>query len=149
MKLTSWLPKCWKSLTLSRTPNRKARQMDLVKLLQDLATSIAALTSQLADAQAAADASAKMAYDKGFADGVASVPPVTDKIYSQAELDAAVAGAVQPLIDQVAMLNDQVAAMQGQIDQKVAEAVAALKADLLVKMQALDADAAALEELLK
>lgn len=124
--------------------------MDLVQLLKDLAASIAALTSQLADAQAAADAAAKMSYDKGFADGVASVPAGGgDKIYSQAELDAAVTAAVQPLSDQVTALTAQVAAMQGQIDQAVADAVAALKADLLTKMQALDADAAAIEALLK
>lgn len=113
--------------------------MDIVKLLQDLTASIAALQAQLVDAQAAADSIAKENYDKGFEDGVASVPPpVSDKIYSQAELDAAVAGAVGPLQEQIASLQEQVSAMQGQIDQKVADAVALVKADLLAKYKDLE-----------
>lgn len=108
--------------------------MDIVKLLQDLAATIAALQTQLADAQAAAESIAKEAYDKGFADGVASVP-VSDKIYSQAELDAAVASATEPLHGQIAELQVKVSELEASIDQKVGEAVAALKADLLAKYE--------------
>lgn len=126
--------------------------MEIIKLLQDLAASVAALQAQLADAQAAADSIAKEAYDKGFADGVASVP-TSDKLYSQEELDAAIAAAVGPLNEKVAELQAQVDSFPAQIDQKVQEAVAALKADLLAKYEAAQADEGDLEnsvrELLK
>ncbi len=118
--------------------------MDIVKMLQDLAASIAALTSQLSDAQAAADAIAKTAYDKGFVDGVASVPPpVNDKIYSQAELDAAVASAVAPLNETVAAMQVQLADLQavvdgmaGKIDEAVTASLVAFKAQLTAAYEA-------------
>lgn len=104
--------------------------MDLVKLLQDLATTIASLQTQLVDAQAALDAQVKVSYDKGFTDGVASVvlPPASDKIYSQVELDQALAAAVLPL-------QEQVNGIPALVDQKVVEALAQFKNDLLVKVQ--------------
>lgn len=103
--------------------------MDLVKLLQDLAATITSLQAQLQDAQAALDASVKAGYDKGFSDGAASVvlPPASDKIFSQAELDQAVQAAVQPLQSQV----DGIPAL---VDQKVLEAMVQFKADLLAKV---------------
>lgn len=118
--------------------------MDLVKLLQDLLANVTALQTQLVDAEAAAKAN----YDQGFADGVASIP-VSDKIFSQADLDAAVLGAVAPLQIQIDDLKAQVLALQGSVDQAVAEAVAAVKADLLVKFQALEAGEKSFEDFLK
>lgn len=112
--------------------------MDLLKLLQDLVAQLGALQAQLADAQAALDAAKKLSYDQGFADGVASLPPpppASDKIFSQAEADALVAAAVAPLQAQVADLQSKVDG----IPKLVADAVAALKADLLSKYEAAQA----------
>ncbi len=106
---------------------------DLIKLLQDLSASIAALQAQLVDAQAAAQAQ----YDKGFQDGKASVPGG----FSQADLDKAVADAVAPLNLQIAALQAQVDGIPAQIDAAVSKA----KSDLKVAVKALiaseDADA--------
>lgn len=107
--------------------------MDIIKLLQELQSSIGALQAQLLDAQAAADSIAKENYDMGFAAGVASVP-ADDKIYSQAELDAAVG----PLQEQISALQIQMQDMQNALNQKVADAVAAIKADLLAKYRDLE-----------
>lgn len=100
--------------------------MDLLALLNGL-------VAQLADAQKAADDLAKAKFDEGFAAGVASVP-VSDKIFSQADVDALLA----PLQAQITDLQAQVLALQGSIDQKVSDAVAAVKTDLLQKYQALE-----------
>ncbi len=98
---------------------------NILKLLNDLQASISGLQAQLADAQAAVDQVSKEAYAKGFSDGVASVP-VSDKIFSQADMDAA----LKPLQDQVASLQAQVDGVPSQIESAVAEAVAAVKAEL-------------------
>src|SRR3954465_3641485 len=89
-------------------PPQQGDPMDIVKLLTDLAATVAALQTQLVDAQAAADSISKDAYDKGFADGVSSVG-TGDKIFSQAEVDAMLA----PLQTQVTDLQAQVTALQG------------------------------------
>ncbi len=88
---------------------------DLVKLLTDLGNTIAGLQAQLADAQAALDVAVKQAYDKGFADGVASVPK-GDKIYSQEEADALVKAAVDPLQAQIVEMQAKVEELQKQVD---------------------------------
>lgn len=99
--------------------------MDLLSLLNGL-------VAQLADAQKAADDLAKAKFDEGFAAGVASVPPPSDKIFSQAELDAAVAAAVAPV---QAQLDGVVAELAG-----LKEAFAAFKAAELEKVKALEVD---------
>ncbi len=113
--------------------------MDIVALLKQLADTITALQAQLVDAQAAADALAKLNYDKGFADGVASVVVDPSKQFSQADLDKAVADAVSPL-------NDKIVALQAQVDgvpALIAQAKADLKAAFLVILQADEVDAEA------
>jgi len=111
--------------------------------LQTLLASLAALQQQVVDAQALVD----QAYQKGFADGAASVSvPPSDKLYSEEELQAKIAEAVAPLQKKIEELEAVVAG----VDQKIADAVAAFKADLLVKVKEVDAiEDAALEELLK
>jgi hypothetical protein len=111
--------------------------MDLIQMLNDLVLKISDLQAKLADAQMALDEQIKIAYDKGYNDGVASIPaPVpSDKIYSQEELDAIVQSALEPVNAKVAELEVIVAG----IDQKVADAVAQMKADLMVKFQELKA----------
>lgn len=100
--------------------------------LQTLLASLAALQQQVVDAQALVD----QAYQKGFADGVASVPPiVSEKIYTQEELDAKIQEALFPLQAKIAELEMVVAG----IDQKIADAIIAFKADLLVKVKEIDA----------
>lgn len=98
-----------------------------------------AIIAALADLQAKlADVSAfaKEQYDKGFADGVASVVVDPEKKFSQADLDAAVSAAVAPL-------SEQIAAMQAQLDgvpQMVKDAVLAENARIMqiVKDEELD-----------
>lgn len=111
--------------------------MDLVQLLNDLVANIAALQAQLTDAQASAQALADAKYKEGFDAGVASVvPPSTDKIYSQAELDEAIAMALVPVNQQIAGLQAQIDNFQAQLEQEKQAAVVAFKADLLAKYQA-------------
>lgn len=110
---------------------REITNMDLVSLLNNLVANIASLQAQLADAQKAADDLAKAKYDEGFAAGVASVGP-GDKIYSQAELDAI----VLPLNEKIAALELTVNELSASIPVKIAEAVAAFKAELLAKYEA-------------
>jgi len=103
----------------------------LLQFLNNLQGTIQELQAKLANAQA----EAQNLYNKGFADGVASVPvaPVNDKLYSQVEMDAALAD-----------LKSQLASMQAQIDElKLAQdtavnnAVSALKSSLAEKYAAL------------
>lgn len=105
---------------------------NILSLLNSLQASIAGLQSQLSDAQAAVDQVSKEAYDKGFAEGVAFGSPDSDKIYSQAEFDAAIA----PLQAQVTDLQAQVDAAAAGVEAAVAEKVAAFKADLKSKWEA-------------
>lgn len=120
--------------------------MDLVKVLQDLVASVSALQAQLLDAQVGLDAAVKQGYDKGFSDGVMSVAsgstqPITDKIYSQVEMDAAVAS-----------LNEKVSLLQVQLDEaiasipvKIQEAIVIYKADLAQKYADMEVAEQALE----
>lgn len=112
--------------------------MDLLKLLQDLVLNVAALQTQLADAEAALAAAKQLSYDEGFAAGVASVPPVEpgDKIYSQAELDAAVVAAKEEVQAQLAVVQAELDALKLEVDSKIATAVAAMKAELLAAYEA-------------
>jgi hypothetical protein len=113
---------------------------NIIKLLNDLQASISSLQAQLSDAQAAVAQVAKENYDKGFADGVASVGP-GDKIYSQVEMDAA----LQPLKDQVAALQVQLDGVPAQIEAAVAAGKAELKAELKAAYEAAQASESASE----
>lgn len=99
--------------------------VDLVKLLTDLKASLDALQVQLADAEAAA----KAAYDKGFADGVASVVPQPGP--TQADLDAALA--------KVAELEAALATAKAESEAALAQAVSALKASFKSILDAFEA----------
>jgi len=104
--------------------------MDILAQLQALVGLINELQAKLVDAEAALNESVKVAYDKGFADGVASVPPVvSEKIYTQEELDAKIQEALLPLQAKVAELEVVVSG----IDQKIADGVAMVKSELLIK----------------
>jgi hypothetical protein len=121
--------------------------MDMSKIAEILVL-IADLQAKLADVDAFVALEKQASYDKGFADGVASVvvPPPSDKLYSQEELDAKIQEAVLPLQAKIAELEVVVAG----IDQLVADKLAAFKADLLEKVKSIDAiEDASLEELLK
>ena len=108
--------------------------MNLLEQLIALVASISELQAKLSDAQVAADELAKVKYEEGFAAGVASVSiPPSDKIYSQEQLDQAIALAVEPLKVQIADLQVLVDAMPS----KIAEEVAKIKAELLAKYQEL------------
>lgn len=118
--------------------------MDLLTLLSQLATllpMIEELKVKLAESQVALDEVAKLKYDEGFAAGVASViiPPVSDKIFSQAEADALVAAAVAPLEARVVELEAKVTELSADIGSQVAAGVAAamvdFKASLLAKYE--------------
>ena len=104
----------------------------LSKLLEDFKGLITSLQVQLADTQAALEAEKLISYNKGFADGVASVP-VGDpsKKYSEEELVAKVAEAVAPLQTQIDSLKADVEAVKAESDAKAAQAVSDVKAVLL------------------
>lgn len=92
---------------------------------------LAELQTKLADVEAFA----KEQYDKGFADGVASVPPAPSEDPLQGQLDAANA--------KISEMAAQIASMQAQIDAfpaLVADAVAQEKGRLVSIVQAEDAD---------
>ncbi len=111
--------------------------MDLTaiqKLIDSLATAltqIAELQAQAQDAQVLLDIEVKKAFDAGFAAGVASV---ADKVYTQAELDAAVVAAVTPVQAELEVVKAELEALKVDVDVKITEAVAsavsALKAQL-------------------
>lgn len=107
--------------------------MDVLALLQGLLSQLSALQAQLADAEAALAAEKKAAYDLGFSEGVASMQ--SDKIYSEADLQAKLAEAVLPLQVKIQELE---AALVG-IDEKVAQEIAKVKAELLAKLKEIDA----------
>lgn len=113
--------------------------MDIFALFEQLKATITDLQLKLADTDAAIVEAKKAAYDEGFAAGVASVViPPSDKIFSQEELDAAVMAAVAPVqasLDEALVKIADLETKVGEIDMKVAEAVAAMKADLLVKYE--------------
>ena len=105
-------------------------------------------------------------YARGFEDGKLEGDPLSDKIYSQAELDSAVGNAVAPLQEQISGLTSQISegvareealrnemdvlrAELSQVDQKIADALAAFKADLLSKYDATQEDDAAFRESLR
>ena len=115
--------------------NKGDNMGDLVQLLMTLKATIDGLQQQLTDAQAALDVAVKASYDKGFADGVASVQvPPTDKIYTQADLDNAVKLAVDPLM---AKISDLEAVVAG-IDVKISDAVNAKIAEIKGKLDELE-----------
>jgi hypothetical protein len=124
----------------------KEKEMDLVKLLADLVGAIGAidaLKGQLADAQASADALAKLKFDegysKGFEDGVASAPK-SDKIYSQEEADALIKAVVDPLTAQVADLQVKMDAMKVEGEAAVEAAKAQVKAEIKASLDQFEAD---------
>ena len=69
-----------------------------------------------------------------------------DKIYSEEELQAKIAEAVAPLQKKI----EELEAVAAGVDQKIADALAAFKADLLVKVKDIEAiENAALEAVLQ
>ena len=122
----------------------KGETMDIIALLNQLSATIASMQAALVDAQIAAESIAKESYDKGFAEGVASVLPNVDKIYSQAELDQKISEALVPMNDQVAALGVELQVVKDSIEGLKSEAVAAFKAELKVKydeMQVIESSA--------
>jgi len=114
--------------------------MDFIAQLQALLALVAQIQSENVDLSAKIEEAKKAAYDQGFADGVASVPVVPDdKIFSQAEADALVLAAVEPLQKKIVELEEKVGGMDQLIADKVAELQSAFKADLLAKLKAVDA----------
>ena len=117
--------------------------MELLALLNDL-------IAKLADAQAALEAEKKLSYDAGFAAGVASMQVNSEKVYSQAELDAAVVVAVEkailPYQNEVELFRVQLEDLKANLEAKVQAAVLVFKAELLAKYEAAQAAEAGAEE---
>lgn len=116
--------------------------MDLLAIFAALQQAIVDLQAKLAEAQAALEVEKKTSFDAGFAAGVASVSPGNDKVFSQAELEAAVAQAkaelqlvVDGLLAEIAPLKDQLAQIPALIEAGKVEAVLALKAELKAKYE--------------
>lgn len=116
--------------------------MDLLKLLQDLVANVAALQTQLADAEAGLAQAKQLSYEEGFAAGVASVG--ADKIYSQAEFDAAVMemkaemmAQIEGLTQELAVAKGEIEALRAGVEAQVADAVAKIKAEIMPLVEAL------------
>ncbi len=128
--------------------------MDLLKLLQDLVVSInaaqaqiAELQTKLADAEAETTKLADEKYSEGYRQGKADgeAGGGSDKIYSQEELEAAVAGAVAPLNEQIAALAVRVEELEkGQVE-VAKNAVEAFKMSMKAAWEALEGKETAAE----
>ncbi len=124
--------------------------MGIVEQLVALIAALAELQEKLSDAQIALEVATKEAYDKGFVDGVASVPVVgAEKIYSEEELQVKIQEALLPLNEKIATLEVEIAL----VPEKIAAGVALMKAELLAKYEELQVAETAAEvgfaELLK
>lgn len=106
--------------------------MDLITLFNMLQQTIADLQAKLMDAQAALDLEKKASYEKGFADGVASVPvqPISDKIYSQAEFDAKLSEGLAALQMELDGVKAQFESLKGSVDAQIKSAVDAKLGEL-------------------
>lgn len=117
--------------------------MDLTAILaaiEALKAQVVALETSQAEKLAQV---AKDEYDKGFAAGVASVIPGVDKLYSQAELDAAVVAAVDVVKVELEAVKAEAQAVKLELEslkaglpQQLAAAKAEVKAEILAKYQA-------------
>lgn len=119
-----------------------------VVVLSDIANLPAEYDAELADKEADAVAREGVAYNKGLADGKASMGEPSDKIYSQVELD----GIVAPLNESIAAKDLAISAKQAELDQalaesagKIAEALAGFKAEVKAKFEAAQASENATE----
>lgn len=99
---------------------------------------------------------AKEEYDKGFAAGVASVIPGVDKLYSQADLDAAVTAAVDVVKAEMEAVKAEAAAVKLELESlkaglpaQLAAAKAEVKAEILAKYQEAQAKEAEVEKALE
>jgi hypothetical protein len=103
-----------------------------VQKLTDLKAMLVAASNKVSelDAQQAASISA---LDQLIAEVGVEVPPVSDKIYSQADLDAAVAAAILPLQAEINTLKEQIVALTASTEAAVAAAIAGYKAELAAK----------------
>ncbi len=120
----------------------------MVASLQTLQTQVAEMQTKLVDAEAALAETAKAKYDEGFAAGVASVGG--DKIYSEEELQAKILEVKEPLEKKIAELEVVVGGIDQLVADKVTEAMASYKAELLEKVKVIDAiEDEAMAELLK
>ena len=130
--------------------------MDLTAILaaiEALKAQVVALEASQAEKLAQV---AKEEYDKGFAAGVASVIPGVDKLYSQAELDAAVAAAVDVVKAELDVVKAEAAAVKLELESlkaglpaQLAAAKAEVKAEILAKYQDAQAKEAEVEKALE
>lgn len=79
-------------------------------MFEQILAALAALQQQVVDLQASQAANEQAKYDEGYAKGLADGSQ-GGKIYSQEELDQAIAAQVNPLKDEIAALKLQVDAL--------------------------------------
>lgn len=102
--------------------------------MEGLLAQVQALLAQASSVADAIAAEKKVSYDEGFAAGVASVGGVpSDKIYSQAELDAKIQEAVSSINAELVAVKADLESLKAQIDSKIAESIGLFKAELLAK----------------
>lgn len=128
--------------------------MDIIAVLQQLAVTITELQLKLADAQAATEEIKTVFLEQGrvlgleegkaigYADGYAvgfeaGKLEGGGKIYTQEELDQAVASAVGPLNERIAAIEVELQAVKDSIPQAIADGVSAFKVELKVKLDEL------------
>jgi hypothetical protein len=112
--------------------------MDFIAQLQALLALVAQIQSENVDLAGKLEEAKKAAYDQGFADGVASVP-VGQVGFTQEQVDAMIAVAVEPLQKKIAELEEKLVNVDQVISDKVVEFKAAFKAEILAKLKEVDA----------
>lgn len=130
--------------------------MDLTAILAAIEALKAQVVSlELAQAEKLAQV-AKEEYDKGFAAGAASVVPGVDKIYSQADLDQAVAAAValvkaelEAVKAEAQAVKLELEALKAGLPQQLEAAKAEVKAEVLAKYKAAQEAESQLEKALE
>lgn len=107
---------------------------ELSKMLQEMMAQMEAMKAQLAGFDAALVEAKKASYDEGYAAGV-EMMKAGAKLYTEEELAAKVAEALAPLEAKMKEMELAMADFQGNVN----AAVAAVKAELLAKLEAMDA----------
>jgi hypothetical protein len=123
-----------------KTLNEGEEKMDfsaiqrLLDSIPALLQTIEELKSKAQDAESLVVVEKQASYDAGFAAGLASV---AEKIYTQADLDGAVALAVEPLTAELILIKGEFETLKMEVDSKIeiakGEAVAMFKAELKAK----------------
>lgn len=107
---------------------------ELLKMIQDMMAQMEAMKAQLVGFDASLAEAKKASYDEGYAAGV-EMMKAGAKLYTEEEMSAKIAEAIAPLDAKIKEMELAMADFQGNVN----AAVAAVKVELLAKLEAMDA----------